>query len=362
MTNSEFSNEFDILYNNITSNQAPGLDEYEKSVFLTKAQLELIKNYYTPIIGGNKYQQGLDDSRKRQIDFSGIISTISLSPCKFVNQLDNRSLCFRFPDDIFIPLNENLSNNNKSLVIVPLSYSEYDILMQKPYKYPYKNQVWKLQTNSNDPNAICYEYSSNGILCRICNTSNKKVIFNYSPWPEGIIEFETPLGNPPEIIETENIVNITCNVLNTVPSYKYHQKYLSNKEKLIPYIGIFGADKSPYKSSPSVFPVYTPSEKNNEGIYIVAEPITRNNKVVELIGKDLSKENFIYTIRYIRYPKPIILSDLSDGLSIEGQTRMSECELSEEIHSEILQRAVEIAKLSYLGDVSSSIESGKRSE
>ena len=31
MTNAEFSNEFDILYNSITPNQAPGLDEYEKN-------------------------------------------------------------------------------------------------------------------------------------------------------------------------------------------------------------------------------------------------------------------------------------------------------------------------------------------
>ena len=37
MTNQEFSNEFDILYNNVASNQAPGLDEYEKAVFLTNA-------------------------------------------------------------------------------------------------------------------------------------------------------------------------------------------------------------------------------------------------------------------------------------------------------------------------------------
>ena len=35
MTNQEFSNEFDILYNNVVGNQAPGLDTYEKSVFLT---------------------------------------------------------------------------------------------------------------------------------------------------------------------------------------------------------------------------------------------------------------------------------------------------------------------------------------
>ena len=37
MTLEEFSNEFDILYNNSMSNAAPGVDEYEKSVFLTKA-------------------------------------------------------------------------------------------------------------------------------------------------------------------------------------------------------------------------------------------------------------------------------------------------------------------------------------
>lgn len=37
MSTQEFSNEFDVLYNNIMSNAAPGLDGYEKSVFLTKA-------------------------------------------------------------------------------------------------------------------------------------------------------------------------------------------------------------------------------------------------------------------------------------------------------------------------------------
>lgn len=45
MTTQEFSNEFDVLYNNIMSNQAPGLDEYEKSIFLTKAQEELVRDY-----------------------------------------------------------------------------------------------------------------------------------------------------------------------------------------------------------------------------------------------------------------------------------------------------------------------------
>ena len=67
MTNQEFSNEFDILYNNVTSNQAPGLDEYEKSVFLTKAQDQIIKDYFDP--RSNKVQSGFDESQRRQIDF-----------------------------------------------------------------------------------------------------------------------------------------------------------------------------------------------------------------------------------------------------------------------------------------------------
>lgn len=65
MTILEFSDQFDVLYNNITSNQAPGLNEYEKSLFLTKAQDEIIKNYFTANSKGNNIQQGFDDSAKR---------------------------------------------------------------------------------------------------------------------------------------------------------------------------------------------------------------------------------------------------------------------------------------------------------
>ena len=63
MTNPEFSNEFDVLFNNIMSNQAPGLDEYEKSVFLTKAQDEIVKSYFLPQT--NKSMQGFDGNEKK---------------------------------------------------------------------------------------------------------------------------------------------------------------------------------------------------------------------------------------------------------------------------------------------------------
>jgi len=82
ITNQEILNRFDVLYNNIMSNQAPGLDGYEKSVFWNKATLEVLKNHLNP--KGNKYGEGFDGSSKRQIDFSNLTveNTYNLYPQK----------------------------------------------------------------------------------------------------------------------------------------------------------------------------------------------------------------------------------------------------------------------------------------
>lgn len=166
----EFSNEFDILYNNINSNQAPGLDEYEKSIFLTKAQDEILKAYFTPIL--NKPQQGFDSTERRQIDFSmlTIVKTyeesIDLIEGSVIQQvfypgiLDNKDNTKRVklePDILFI-LNEFVDvqregySNTVRLSVVPISYTEYTIAMTKPYKRPVKFQAWRLLNNQNTDN------------------------------------------------------------------------------------------------------------------------------------------------------------------------------------------------------------------
>lgn len=241
MTNQEFSNEFDVLYNNIMSNQAPGLDEYEKSVFLTKAQSEILKNYFNP--KGNKYQEGFDDSAKRQIDFSSLVRvaepTIISSDSSYI-KMDDRSNLYTIPTDILFIVNETAKltsgSSSRYLSIVPISFEEYNRLMSKPYKCPLKNQGWRL-----------LQYSNKG----------------------------------------------------------------------------------------------------------VAEVI--------VVGGTLSE----YKIRYIKRPKPIILANLDEtysNVSIDGETSVSECELDPILHPEILQRAVELAKAAYTGDLKSSVELGKRSE
>ena len=63
MTVQELSHEFDLLYNNLSSNSAPGLTEYEKSRLLTTAQEQVL----SAIIGGEDLPglDGSDENRSR---------------------------------------------------------------------------------------------------------------------------------------------------------------------------------------------------------------------------------------------------------------------------------------------------------
>ena len=246
MTTQEFSDQFDVLYNNIMSNQAPGLDEYEKSVFLTKAQYEIIKNYFNP--KSNKNQEGFDDSPKRQIDFSNLMAAkkptvVATSPSGYI-KFDSRSALYELPSDILFALNETGTTTEDTktrlITIVPISFEEYARILSKPYKQPLKNQGWRL--------------------------------------------------------------------LNT---------------------GMNGATQA------------------------------RISEIVVKAGATVSD----YIIRYVRRPKPIILTTLTDtNVSLDGLTAITECELDPILHPEILQRAVELAKNAYGGDLKSTVDLGQRSE
>ena len=155
--NEQFSNEFDVLYNSITSNQAPGLDEYEKSIFLNRAQDEIVKSYFNPKT--NKVQEGFDGTERRQIDFSMITKSRiyeNFDTSLFDSREQVKSVTIE--DDILMLINEYLEVNrlfaikpNRSeqvrLTVLPITYVEYSRLMSKPYKWPLKNQAWRLIGN-----------------------------------------------------------------------------------------------------------------------------------------------------------------------------------------------------------------------
>ena len=374
MTLEEFSTEFDVLYNSITSNAAPGFNDYEKSVLLTLAQEELIKSYF--VANNNTTGVGLDGSQKRHYDFSTLIKVKTLN--NIINSIlttrvdvpvfnKDANNIFLVPNDVFLVLNEYLTVKNNSYTVFPISYDSYNLLMSKPFPYPNKRQAWRLDSSINGEIAAT----------KVIHVSDDKDISSENITFESIyhkplnIEINIKNGNILSdfvvVNESKEAVNITLNLSNTannnivdIHNYMFKlmdantlktkglDKYIKplNPDYSITSVGKIGT----YKAE---IPAVTDLQGNykNFGIFnIIYYPI-------EIPSFDVS-----YTIRYVKVPRPIILSDLTDlELSIRDRREQSTCELPDEMHPEILKRAVELAKAYYIGDLQSQLAIGKNS-
>ena len=63
------------------------------------------------------------------------------------------------------------------------------------------------------------------------------------------------------------------------------------------------------------------------------------------IAEDAQSEptNITYKVRYVQRPDPIVLTNLPNGLTIDGISEVTECTLNPILHIDILNRAVELA-------------------
>lgn len=149
MTTAEFSREFDILYNGIANNQAPPLDLYEKSVYLTKAQLELVKNYFNP--RGNKYNDGFENSEKRRKDLNELVrpykTSLTISSSDGIHE---DSQFFRIPSNVFMIIQERAKVqsadnciNDTYIKVVPKTHDEVEIQLENPFRYN-GSEIWRL--------------------------------------------------------------------------------------------------------------------------------------------------------------------------------------------------------------------------
>ena len=227
MTTEEFDREFDILYNNIMSNAAPSIDAYEKSVFLSKAQEEVLNTLYE-----NSFESSekLTESLKDLVITTSYNSKSDYVTPSFASELIDSSDCtklFALKENVlYIVFESILLNNGKRIPVKPVRHDEYARVRNNPFKRARKNEALRV-------------------------TANYKVIDS------------------------------------------------DKKERTINALEVI----SPYKE-------------------------------------------YIYTVRYIRKPKPIILYN-EEGLSIDGYDSVTECELPEIWHRTILDIAVKYAAATY---------------
>lgn len=145
MTTQEFSIEFDILYNNLASNTAPPLNEYEKSVFLTKAQSDIVIELYS---GRNNLGLSYESSEEVRNYLKGLLvqseSTYD-DTGKNIIELD-------FPSNIMFITREELDG----ITVTPISQDEYNKIKNNPFKGPSNKRALRI-TQSGDKITLLFK-------------------------------------------------------------------------------------------------------------------------------------------------------------------------------------------------------------
>lgn len=155
MTYPEFSNEFDVLYNNISSNQAPGLDDYEKSVFLNKAKDEIVVSLYN---GNNLLNKSFEGNEELRSYLKNLIVTNSATPITetpenshlLPKRFSANSKLFRVQDSamLFTTYESATINNNKEIIVIPTTQDEVNRVLKNPFRKPSSDRVLRLDSGN----------------------------------------------------------------------------------------------------------------------------------------------------------------------------------------------------------------------
>ena len=142
MTSEEFSNEFDILLNTYAADGVITVDEYDKSVFLTKAQESLVIDLYT----GRLQQIGgfeLTEEIKRYLN--ELVKTyVTSDKVDYNTKVDSRSIFFKLPSDLWFVTYESATIksddcfNGKEINIKPCNQDDYSKSKDNPFRGPTK--------------------------------------------------------------------------------------------------------------------------------------------------------------------------------------------------------------------------------
>lgn len=98
MTTQEFSLEFNLLYNNLDSNIAPGLNEYEKSLLLTESQEMVVREVYT-----GTGLSAFENSELSRNVLDDLVSQATIVPDDSGIRIDDsRSYTVVLPDDLWL--------------------------------------------------------------------------------------------------------------------------------------------------------------------------------------------------------------------------------------------------------------------
>ena len=162
----EFSNEFDVLLNSYKdrkefglteSNESVELNEYEKSVFLTDAQRELVIELYSgrnTILGGYSYEE-VEEVRRylstlnKTVELNKQVSSlISLSNTPSFYQLPSNTL-FVTIEQVKINDDSNECLNGKYIEVKPIRRDRFLLWSKNPFRQPNTSFAYRIDHENN---------------------------------------------------------------------------------------------------------------------------------------------------------------------------------------------------------------------
>lgn len=144
MTAEEFSNQFDVLLDSFGRANFPeeivgniALDEYEKSVYLTRAQEALVLSYYN----GSSVGESFEETEEVRRYLANLVETVVLKPIDLRTGIssDGSHTYFTLPSDLWFITHESATTDSsctsfKSIDVYPVTQDDYDKTKRNPYR------------------------------------------------------------------------------------------------------------------------------------------------------------------------------------------------------------------------------------
>lgn len=160
MTVEEFSNEFDTLLQSYIQTTQFGhtdniaFDEYEKSVFLTKAQEEVIIGLYN---GKNPFNDSFEKTEEIRSYLSNLVKSHITSKTQdgYVG-LTNSSTFFELPKDLWFIVYESVNlggslecSDGEDIMVVPITHDEFHRIRKNPFRGAGKRRALRIDAGNN---------------------------------------------------------------------------------------------------------------------------------------------------------------------------------------------------------------------
>jgi hypothetical protein len=192
MTTKEFSDAFDTLLSSYNTNGDFGytsstgaltLDEYEKSLFLTQAQEQLVIELYT---GRNSKASSFEETEEARANLRSLIRTAALTESSGYNGISKYSKFFVLPEDVLFITYESatLDDDNagckkeSEIPIIPVTQDEFHSIINNPFRGLSKRRALRLD-NGLDVVEIVTKYNIKNYTVRYISKPTPIVLSNF---------------------------------------------------------------------------------------------------------------------------------------------------------------------------------------